>query len=61
MHNQRKIMIFLIESTHYSEKLKKMFRFEHNMTFLEVSRNVEIWRHFGTGAPNEDIVQNHLT
>ena len=25
-----------------------MFRFEHNVTFLEVSRNVEIWRHFGT-------------
>lgn len=25
-----------------------MFRFEPNVIFLEVSRNVQVWRHFGT-------------
>ena len=47
--NQSKIMIFFLLKVHIIPRsYKKCFDLNPTWFFLEVSRNVQVWRHFGT-------------
>ena len=47
--NQSKIMIFFLLKLHIIPRsYKKCFDLNPTWFFLEVSRNVQVWRHFGT-------------